>query len=156
MRGCSSAFLWVSYAYMTQWLYLCIETLQLLKGEIKEASFWAAEIILIKCAVDPCEIAEKWWHRKKYFLVKCRISSLSLSIKVPFVIHPTHVVILITRGGKLLHSSVKANPCCKEPQQLFTHNWSPYHKRFTLTHRALKDLHLICLKGLKEMKEWVS
>lgn len=86
---------------------------------IKEASFWASEIILLKCTVasliGPCETAEKWWQSWRYFLVNCRISSLSLSIKVSFVIHPTHVVILITRGGKLPHSYLTANPCFKEP-----------------------------------------
>lgn len=126
------------------------------EGEIKEASFWAAGIILLECTdaslIGPCETAEKWWQSWKYFLVNCRISSLSLSIKVPFVIHPTHVVMLTTRGGKLPHSYLTANPCCKEPHQLFTHNWSPYHKRCTLTHHALKDLHLIWLKGLKRWR----
>lgn len=130
------------------------------EGEIKEAFFWAAGTILLKrtdaSLIGPWETAEKWWQSWKYFLVNCRISSLSLSIKVPFVIHPTHAVILITRGGKLSRSYLTANPCCKEAQQLFTHNWSPYHKRCTHIHHAIKDLHLILLKGLKEMKEWVS
>lgn len=102
------------------------------EGEIKEAFFWAAEIILLKCTiaslVGPRETAEEWWQSLKYFPVICKFSSLSLSIKVPFVIHPTHVVILITSGGKLPRSYLTANACCKESHS-YLHTTDPLTTR---------------------------
>lgn len=149
MRCCWSAFLSVLCLYDTMALSPHI-SIAAAEGEIKEASFFLSSWNLLKCTIasviGPCETAEKWWQSWRYFLVNCRISSLSLSIKVPFVIHPTHLVILITRVGKLPHSYLTANPCSKE-LQIYTQQ-IPYHKRCTLIHHAL---HLI---DSKEKKRW--